>query len=136
MQAAHQAQRRVGPETVTVAMEDYTRAVPAGQITLLLVGLGLDIFLMIPALDEPVAVVVAVACLAIVLLTQKPRVAVYRMAEKEEHKTERIPGLPAVPRVVVAAALVVLTATVALAAGGKCISASIFKGVRLWTIVL
>lgn len=64
---------------------------------------------------------------AIMLLMQQPKVAAYRMVEKEEHKRERIPGLPAFARVEVAAALVVLMATAALAALAKCISVFTFK---------
>lgn len=123
VQAAHQAQQRAEAEMEAVAMAEdivmlHNRVVPV-----------LVIFLTIPTLDAPVVEAVGEDFPAIMLLMQQPKVAAYRMGEKEEHKKERIPGLPALARVEVAAALVVVMATAALAALAKCISASIFKGV-------
>lgn len=122
VQAAHQAQQRAEAETEAVAMAEDMRMLHNRVVPVLV------IFLTIPALDAPVVEAVVEAFPAMVQLTQKPKAAAYRMAEKEGHKTERLPGLPAAARVAVAAALVVLMATAALAALVKCISASIFKG--------
>lgn len=88
----------------------------------------LVIFLTTPTLDAPVVEAVGEAFPAMVQLTQKPKAAAYRMAEKEGHKTERLPGPTEAARVAVAAALAVLTATVATVGLVECISASIFKG--------
>ena len=123
VQAAHQAQQRAEAEMEAVAMAEdivmlHNRVVPV-----------LVIFLTIPTLDAPVVEAVGEDFPAIMLLMQQPKVAAYRMGEKEGHKKERIPGLPALARVEVAAALVVVMATAALVALAKCISASIFKGV-------
>lgn len=128
-QEAQQVQQRAEVETDGVAMEEDTRAVPAGQITLLLVAPGLDISLMIPALDEPVAVAAVVAFPEIMQLTQQQKAVAYRMVEKEEYKTIRTPGLLVAVREAVVAALVVLMVTAALAALAKCIFVFIFKGV-------
>ncbi len=123
VQAAHQAQQRAEAETEAVAMAEDMRMLHNRVVPVLV------IFLTIPDLDLPVVEAVGEAFPAIMLLMQQPKVAAYRMVEKEEHKRGRIPGLPAAARVAVAAALVVLMATAALAALVKCISASIFKGV-------
>lgn len=123
VQAAHQAQQRAEAEMEAVAMAEdivmlHNRVVPV-----------LVIFLTTPTLDAPVVEAVGEAFPAMVQLTQKPKAAAYRMAEKEGHKTERLPGPTEAARVAVAAALVVVMATAALAALVKCISASIFKRV-------
>lgn len=129
VQAAQKAQQRAEAAMAGAVMAEDMIAAPVARAMRKPVVPVLVIFLTTPTLDSPVVEAVGEAFLAIMLLMQQPKVAAYRMVEKEEHKRERIPGLPAFARVEVAAALVVLMATAALAALAKCISASIFKGV-------
>ena len=128
-QAAHQAQQRAEAETEAVAMAENTRAAAVAQTTQKPAAPGLDISLMIPVWGALVAVVAEEDFPAMVQMKQTQSVAVYRMVEKEEHKTIRPPGLPVAVREAVVVAQVVLMVTAALAALAKCIFVFIFKGV-------